>query len=202
MADAAGVVQAAPAESCPPPAGTSVAPSTAPSPAALQPPPQQLLACIGSQAIIGSLFRHWASVARREEGKRPKPQVLIDQVMGFLISSDWVIGEAQTLNVQVSNQEVRRAFDRTRRQQFPKRREFEAFLKSSGQTVADLLFRVRINLLTMRVQRQVLAGQHGAAAQENALAQFAKQFTTKWRAQTYCAPAYAVHGCGHVQNVL
>jgi hypothetical protein len=179
-----------------------VAPSTAPSPAALQPAPQQLLACIGSRAITGSLFRHWASVARREEGKRPKPHVLIGQVMGFLISSDWVIDEAQTLNVQVSDQEVRRAFDRIRRQQFPKRREFEAFMKSSGQTVADLLFRVRINLLVTRIQRQVLAGQHGVSAPENSLAQFVKQFTTKWRAQTYCAPAYAVPGCGHVQNVL
>ena len=121
--------------------------------------------------------------------------------MSFLISSDWVIGEARDLNVQVSAAEVRHRFDRIRRQQFPKRGEFTAFLRSSGQTVGDLLFRVRLNLLSARIQRQIIAGQP-ESAQANALARFTKEFSTKWRAQTYCSPAYAVRDCGHVQNVL
>ena len=121
--------------------------------------------------------------------------------MGFLISSDWVIGEAQALNVRVSDQEVRRAFDRIRRQQFPKRREFNAFLRSSGQTVADLLFRVRLNMLSTRIERQITAGKRDSSAQE-ALARFVSEFKSKWRAQTYCSPAYAVTDCGHVRAVL
>jgi len=121
--------------------------------------------------------------------------------MGFLISSDWVIGEAQALNVRVSDQEVRRRFDRIRRELFPKRGEFKAFLKSSGQTVADVLFRVRLSLLTARVQSRVLAGKHGASAQE-ALMHFVSEFKSKWRAQTYCAPTYAVGDCGYVQAAL
>jgi hypothetical protein len=122
--------------------------------------------------------------------------------MGFLISSDWVIGEAQALNVRVSDEEVRRRFDRIRHEQFPKRGEFKAFLKSSGQTVADLLFRVRGNLLSTRIQQRVVAGQHGASAQANALARFVSEFHMKWRAQTYCSAAYAVGDCGHVQAVV
>jgi hypothetical protein len=118
---------------------------------------------------------------------------LIDQVMSFLISSDWLIGEARDLNVQVSDVEVRHRFDRIRREQFPKKGEFTAFLRSSGETIADLLFRVRLNLLSGRIQRQITAGQHGAGARE---------FGVKWRAQTYCSPTYAVNDCGHVQNVL
>jgi hypothetical protein len=126
---------------------------------------------------------------------------LIEQVMSFLISSDWVIGEAQALNVQVSDVEVRRRFNRIRREQFPKKGEFTAFLKSSGQTVADLLFRVRLNLLTTRIQRQVVGGQHGASA-EQALGRFVSEFKVKWRGLTSCLPAYAVHDCGHVQTLL
>lgn len=122
--------------------------------------------------------------------------------MGFLISSDWVIGESQALNVRVSAEEVRHRFDRIRREQFPKRREFNAFLRSSGETVADLLFRVRLNLLTARMQRQIIAGQHGTAAQEHAIAHFVSEFKSKWRAQTYCSPGYAVSDCGQVQAVL
>jgi hypothetical protein len=126
---------------------------------------------------------------------------LVNEVMGFLISSDWVIGEARDLNVQVSDLEVRQKFDHIRGQQFPKPREFSAFLKSSGQTVADLLFRVRVNLLTMRIQGRIVAGHNGASAEE-ALTHFVREFKGKWRAQTYCSPAYAVGDCGHVQAAL
>jgi hypothetical protein len=126
-------------------------------------------------------------VARRAEGKRrPNAHPLVDEVMGFLISSDWVLGEAQDLNIYVSAAEVRRRFDHSRREQFPKRGEFKAFLRSSGQTVADLLFRVRLSILSTRIQRQVIAS----------------EFANKWRAQTYCSPPYAVRDCGHVQTVL
>jgi hypothetical protein len=122
--------------------------------------------------------------------------------MGFLISSDWVIGEAWDLNIRVSEVEVRRSFDRIRREQFPERREFTAFLKSSGQTVADLLFRVRLNLLSTRIQRQIIASQHGSSAQGHAITHFVSEFKSKSRGQTYCSPAYAVNDCGHVQSVL
>jgi hypothetical protein len=163
------------------------------------------VACVGSQSITESLFRHWAHVAQLAEGprrnRRPNTRAVLEEVMGFLISADWVIGEAQALNVQVSDAEVRRRFDRIRRQQFPKRGEFNAFLRSSGQTVADLLFRVRGNLLTVRIQRRIVAGRHGAAADE-ALARFLREFKSKWVAQTYCLPAYAVSDCGHVQAML
>jgi hypothetical protein len=204
-APAAGQAQAPTTETCPPPAsaaGTIAAPNTSSSRGALRPAPTQLLACVGSQSIAGSLFRHWAGVAKRAEGRRAKTRAAIEQVMSFLISSDWVIDEAQALKVHASDVEVRRRFDHIRHQQFPKRREFNAFLKSSGQTVADLLLRVRLNLLSERIQRQVLSGQPGARARENALTQFAKEFQVKWRAQTYCSPAYAVSDCGHVQTVL
>lgn len=122
--------------------------------------------------------------------------------MGFLISSDWVIGEAQDLHLQVSAGQVRRTFDEARREEFPKRGAFQAFLKSSGQTIADLLFRVELNLLSMRIQARVLAGERTQRAKEQALAHFASEFHDKWRAQTYCATAYQVSDCGHIQAVL
>ncbi len=121
--------------------------------------------------------------------------------MGFLISSYWVIGEARDLGVEVSAASVRRKFDRIRREQFPKRGEFRAFLRSSGETVADLLFRERVNLLSNQITRHIIAGKHGAAAVE-AIAHYASELRAKWRAQTYCALHYAVSQCGHVQAVL
>src|ERR1700737_2934597 len=114
MASAAGGAQTTSFESCPPSAQTSVAPSTSSPPGPLQPTARQILACVGSQSITGPLFRHWVGVAKRAEGKRAKTRVLVDEVMSFLISSDWVIGEARDLNVQVSAVEVRHRFARIR----------------------------------------------------------------------------------------
>ncbi len=77
------------------------------------------------------------------------------EVLGFLISSEWVLGEAANLGVKVSDKEVEKQFDTVKNEQFPKAGEFEKFLKSSGQTVSDLLLRVKLNLLSTKIQQKI-----------------------------------------------
>ena len=74
----------------------------------------------------------------------------------------------------------------------------EAFLKSTGETVADLLLRVRLNLTSMAIQQRVLAGQTTEAGREQAIANFVTSFRSRWRAQTYCLHAFATRDCGTV----
>jgi foldase protein PrsA len=78
------------------------------------------------------------------------------EVLGFLISSQWVIGEASSLGVNVSDKEVKKRFEQIKAQQFPKAAEFEKFLASSGQSVSDLLLRVKLNLLSAKIQQKVI----------------------------------------------
>jgi foldase protein PrsA len=80
---------------------------------------------------------------------------LQQEVLGFLISSEWVIGEANSLGVNVSDKEVKKQFETVKNEQFPKPAEFEKFLKSSGQTVSDLLLRVKLNLLSTKIQQKI-----------------------------------------------
>ena len=122
--------------------------------------------------------------------------VTIKEVMGFLISSDWVIDEAARLGISLSEATVRRRFDHIRDQQFPDRREFRRFLRASGQTIADLLMRVRLNILSSAIQRRVAASAEGAKAKERALSEFIKGFKARWQAQTVCVPAFTVLDCG------
>jgi hypothetical protein len=190
---------------CPPPATSPAsAPSSPPlSTGSLSPAPEQIVACVGAQPITGATFAHWADVARRSGGKHPLPAAEVTkEAMGFLVSSDWVLGEAADLNIDISEAKVRHTFDHIRDGQFPKRREFKVFLRKSGQTVADLLFRVRLNLLSTGIQRHVLAGRRGAKSKQRALGSFVKEFKLKWTAQTYCEPGYAISDCGHVQAGL
>jgi len=78
------------------------------------------------------------------------------EVLGFLISSQWVIGEAGSLGVKLSDAEVHKEFTKIKTSQFPKASEFEKFLATSGQTVSDLLLRVKLNLLSQKIQKQVV----------------------------------------------
>jgi foldase protein PrsA len=82
-------------------------------------------------------------------------KALQQEVLGFLISSAWVLGEAESLGVKVSDKEVHKRFEEVVKQQFPKAAEFEKFLASSGQSVSDLLLRVKLNLLAQRVQQNI-----------------------------------------------
>jgi foldase protein PrsA len=81
---------------------------------------------------------------------------LQQEVLGFLISSEWVLGEASSLGVKVSDKEVKKRFNQIKEQQFPKAAEFEKFLSSSGQTVSDLLLRVKLNLLSSKIQQKIV----------------------------------------------
>lgn len=118
--------------------------------------------------------------------------------MGFLISSEWVIREAQQLGIQVPDAQVKRTFEQIRHEQFPRRGECKKFLRSSGETVADLLLRVRLNLLSAAIQQRVVAGQTTQEGKEQAMASFLSSFAARWRAQTECLAGYAVHDCGVV----
>ncbi len=164
--------------------------------------------CVGAQAITGATYTHWMSVASKpfgttlKKGEHAGIVALQNEVLGFLISSDWVKGEAEARGISVSPVEVRKSFDRIRHQEFHRRREFQRFLRKSGQTVADLMFRVELNLLSVRIQKSVVAGHHGASSKQRALSQFVKAFKVKWQAQTYCASEYAVADCGHVQAAV
>lgn len=81
---------------------------------------------------------------------------LQQEVLGFLISSSWVLGEASSLGVKISDAEVKKQFEKIKTQQFPKAAEFQKFLATSGQTVSDLLLRVKLNLLSSKIQQKIV----------------------------------------------
>ncbi len=82
-------------------------------------------------------------------------KALQTEVLGFLISANWVIGEAGNLGLKVSDSEVKKQFEQIKNQQFPKAAEFQKFLATSGETVSDLLLRVKLNLLSAKIQQKI-----------------------------------------------
>ena len=70
---------------------------------------------------------------------------LMTQVMDFLIKGYWYQAEATREHINVTQAQVQKALNSAKSQQFSAPAQFQAFLKSTGQTMDDLLFRFRIN---------------------------------------------------------
>src|SRR3954454_10827540 len=83
---------------------------------------------------------------------------LRDQVLQLLISFKWIEGEAKAMGVKVSDAEVKKSFDKQKKQAFPKDADFQKFLKDSGQTEADILMRVRLDTLSNKIRAKVTKG--------------------------------------------
>jgi foldase protein PrsA len=83
---------------------------------------------------------------------------LRDQVMQFLISADWIQKEASDQKVKVSDAEVQKQFQQTKKQSFPKAKDYEKFLSQSGMTQDDVVFRVKLDRLSTKLREKVTKG--------------------------------------------
>jgi foldase protein PrsA len=133
--------------------------STATGGQAVIPEPPKYTACIAHlEATTPKPAKGTAAPTRAQLKSQCEQQYksLQQEVLGFLISASWVEGEASQLGVKVPDKEVKKRFVQIKEQQFPKPAEFEKFLASSGQTVSDLLFRVKGNLLASKIQQKIV----------------------------------------------
>jgi foldase protein PrsA len=83
---------------------------------------------------------------------------LKQQVMQFLVQSEWLLKEADSRKLQAKPATVQKQLDDQIKQSFPKRSDFDKFLQQSGMTMNDLLFRVKIDVLTQQVRQKIVAG--------------------------------------------
>jgi parvulin-like peptidyl-prolyl isomerase len=83
---------------------------------------------------------------------------LRDQVLQFLISSQWIIGEAKDQDVKISDAQVKKQFETTKKQSFPKDADFKKFLTQTAMTLDDVLFRVRVDALSNKLRDKVTKG--------------------------------------------
>jgi foldase protein PrsA len=77
------------------------------------------------------------------------------QVMQFLIQGEWVQQEAEKRGVKLKSAEIKKALEDQKKQVFPNDKQYQQFLKSSGMTEDDVLFRVKLNELQQRLTQKV-----------------------------------------------
>jgi foldase protein PrsA len=91
---------------------------------------------------------------------------LRQQVLGLLISFQWIEREAEDQGIKVSDDEVRKSFAEQKKQSFPKDADYQKFLKTSGQSEEDVLMRVRLDLLSNKIRDKITKGKDKVSDQQ------------------------------------
>jgi foldase protein PrsA len=92
---------------------------------------------------------------------KAQEQQVTQQTMATLIQTAWVEGEAQKQGITVTDTAINQQLAQTKKTSFPTAAAYDKFLKTSGMTQADVLDRVRVQLLAQRITQKI---QQGAAA--------------------------------------
>jgi foldase protein PrsA len=91
---------------------------------------------------------------------------LRDQVLSFLIAAQWVQKEAQDQGVKISDAEIDKRLEETKKQSFPKEADFQKFLKDSGMNLQDVKFRVRVEQLQQKLVEKITKGKDQVTDQQ------------------------------------
>jgi foldase protein PrsA len=77
------------------------------------------------------------------------------EVMQFLIQSEWVQQEAEKRDIEVSDKAVEKEFEDQKKNAFPTDKAYKQFLKTSGMTEEDILFRVKLSELQEKLTTEI-----------------------------------------------
>jgi foldase protein PrsA len=86
---------------------------------------------------------------------RQQNEQLVQQTMSALIQNAWIEGEAEEQNVTISDAEVQRALESTKRQSFASERAYDRFIRQSGMSEEEVLDRVRTQALAAKLTRKI-----------------------------------------------
>jgi foldase protein PrsA len=109
--------------------------------------------------------------AQGGEKKAPKPgddkyEELEEAAMGELLNRVWLQGEAEELDIEVTEKQIDTELEQIKGQNFKTDAEYEKFLESSHFSEEDVLERVELQLLSTQIQEQMSAGAPPASAGE------------------------------------
>ncbi len=101
----------------------------------------------------------------------------LQQAAPFLITADWLQGEAADQNITLSAADAQKMLKTIEDQMFKTPAALQAFLAESGETNADLLYRVRIETLRNKLQTKITSAKTTVTPAQ--IAAYYKQNVTK-----------------------
>jgi foldase protein PrsA len=128
-------------------------------PAAAVPDPPDYEKCVATkqkQPVAKGAEKPTAADSKAE--CKQQYDALKGQVMQFLVSANWIELEAEERGIEATDKTVRTQFQQQKKQSFTDDKQYRQFLKASGQTEQDLLFRVELDYLSNEIRKKIVAG--------------------------------------------
>jgi len=147
----------------------------------------------GVPSDVGSVsevdFKHAVlqQVASGGLKKPPKPgskkgEEIKKAALGELLDAIWIQGEAEELGITVTKKQIATELVQIKKQNFKTKKAYEEFLKTSHFTPADVLARVKLQVISTEIQKLITEGAPTPSSSEISDyydASKASQFTTK-----------------------
>jgi hypothetical protein len=160
--------------------------------------PSQVATVQGS-GISRAALAHWTRIKRLEMQGSPKtasrstPVALQRQALKFLITADWLQGEAKAQGIDVAQSQV----DATYRALLngPAGQSFARSLRSRGISSTDELLLLRLQALSNKLQAKIAAVAPNASAAARRVSSFAAAYRRHWKQRTVCRPGWVVPEC-------
>ncbi len=116
----------------------------------------------GLSPVSEARFKHALvqTSAQGQEKTLPKPgeekyEELKKKTLEELLNSIWIQGQAEEMGISVTPKEVNKELTKLKKQAFKTEKQYKEFLKEAHFTKADVLERVKVQMLTTQIQEQV-----------------------------------------------
>jgi foldase protein PrsA len=119
--------------------------------------PDDAVAKVGETVVTRADYDKWYRFAEQSPFLKGKAQVK-RETMEMLIETEWVLQEAAARDISVSGGEVEREAEK-QRGGFPSDEAYRRFLKDASLTEDDLLYRVKVDRLRVKLEKAIATKQ-------------------------------------------
>ena len=180
-----------------------------PAPKGLIPDPPSYTACMAylkatPQKLVQAGPKPSPLELKRKCAQRNKE--LQEITLNTLIGYEWTIGAGLQSGVKPTDAEIKKWFDRVTRTENPNKGEFAKYLRYSGQSVADMIYRSKIQLVEVKLtalrtelEKKVRKGLTPKLQLQVSRFMQVLPPNSNWIAKTTCRTGYSTSDCGRTQ---
>ncbi|HEX5527636.1 MAG TPA: SurA N-terminal domain-containing protein [Solirubrobacterales bacterium] len=140
--------------------------------------------------------------AQQKLSSAPKPgdptyKKISEEALGELLDGVWIEGEAAELGLVATDREVEAEAEKIRDQNFKTEAQWHHFLAESKLTPEDVDRRVKLQLLSQKIQYEIENGAAGKAGKQQQFKAFVTAFQRKWKERTLCRADFVNERCSN-----
>jgi parvulin-like peptidyl-prolyl isomerase len=124
--------------------------------------PDDAVAVVDGEEITQADFETAFTQTSSQSGLQTPPapgdeqyETIRDQALSAVLDTAWILGEGERRGVEVTDKEVQDTFTQLKDQNFQTEEEYQQFLQQSGLSQEDIDERVRLQVISQKIQEQI-----------------------------------------------